>query len=249
MGAWGTGLFQDDTACDIRDDYKDHLGNGLSGTEATARILAEFKSLLADPAESSVVWFALAAVQWRHGRLEAETRERALELIDSGADLTRWQPGSRDFAKRQAVLGKLRLQITSPQPAAKTVRKRVLESCDWPVGAVISYRLISGNLAILRVIGYHTDKGGTSPICELLDWTGTEIPSQETLRSAKVREGDTGYRHSIQRFMIFRLNKSAAKRIVRLDFTLEPFHKPVCPVTATSWKELDDFLKRWFLME
>lgn len=57
---------------------------------------------------------------------------------------------------------KLRIQITSPQPVAKKVRKRVLESCDWPVGAVIAYRLICGNLAILRVIGYHTDKGGIS---------------------------------------------------------------------------------------
>lgn len=45
MGAWGTGLFQDDTACDIREDYKDHLGNGLSGPEAVARILAEYKAL------------------------------------------------------------------------------------------------------------------------------------------------------------------------------------------------------------
>jgi hypothetical protein len=249
MGAWGTGLFQDDTACDIRDDYKGHLGNGLSGPEATARILIEFKSLLDDPAESSVVWFSLSAVQWRHGRLEPETRERALELIDSGADLTRWHPGSRDFAKRRAVLEKLRVQITSPQPVAKKVRKPILESCDWPVGTVISYRLISGNLAILRVIGYHTDKGGTSPICELLDWTGTEVPSQETLRSAKVREGGSGHSPRIHRFMIFRLDKNAAKRIARLDFTLEPFHKPVCPVTATHWKEFDDFLKRWFQME
>ena len=46
MGAWGTGIFQDDTACDIRDDYKDHLGNGLSGSEATERILSEYNELI-----------------------------------------------------------------------------------------------------------------------------------------------------------------------------------------------------------
>jgi len=40
---------------------------------------------------------------------------------------------------------KLRIQITSPQPVAKKERKRVFESCDWPVGAVIAYRLICGN--------------------------------------------------------------------------------------------------------
>ena len=158
-GARGTSLFQDDTAYDIRDDYTDHLGNGLSEQEATSRILTQFESLLADPVESCVVWFALATVQWKHGRLEPETRRRALELIDSGADLTRWQPGSRDFAKRHAVLEKLRTQITSPQPVAKKVRKPILESCDWPIGTVIAYRLISGNLTMIRVIGHRTDKG------------------------------------------------------------------------------------------
>lgn len=249
MGVWGTGIFQDDTASDIRDSYKDLLSNGLTGPEATARILCNFESSLADPDESGVVWLALASTQWRHGRLESGSLENALRVIDSGSDLDRWKHNAKDLATRRAALQKLRLQITSPQPVAKNVRKRILESCDWPVGALISYRLITGNLAILRVIGYHSDKGGTSPICELLDWTGTEMPSQDTLRNAKVREGDTGRFPRIQRFMIFRLDKNAAKRIVRLDFTLEPFHKPVCPVTATRWKEFDDFLKRWFLIE
>jgi hypothetical protein len=249
MGAWGAGIYQDDTACDVRDDYRDHLGDGLTGPEATARILAEYKSSLAEPAESGVVWLALAGAQWRCGRLEADTCQEALRVIDSGTDLVRWQHDARDLARRKEALQKLRAQITSPQPPAKKVRKQILESCDWPVGSVVSYRLISGNLAMLRVIGYHTDKGGTSPVCELLDWTGTEVPSQETLRSTNVRESNPADKHKIHRFMIFKLDKNAARRIVLLDFTLEPFHKPVCPITATRWKELDDFLKRWFLIE
>ena len=249
MGAWGTGLYQDDTACDIRDNYTDHLGNGLSEQEATSRILTQFESLLADPVESCVVWFALAAVQWKHGRLKPETCRRALELIDSGADLTRWQPGSRDFAKRRAGLEKLRTQITSPQPVAKKVRKPLLESCDWPVGTVIAYRLSSGNLAMIRVIGYRTDKGGTSPICELLDWSGTDVPTEECLRSAEVKESDPNKNHKIRRFTLFRLDKNAAKRIGRLDFILEPSNKPNPPITGVLWRDMDNFLKRWFLME
>ena len=35
MAAWGTALFSDDTACDVRDAYVDLLGDGLSGPEAT----------------------------------------------------------------------------------------------------------------------------------------------------------------------------------------------------------------------
>jgi hypothetical protein len=216
MGAWGTGIFQDDTACDIRDDYKDHLGNGLSGPPP-------------------------------RGRLDETTLEQALRVVDSGADLIRWAE-SPDLAKRRTILEKLRAEITSPQPAKKKVRKQVRSCCDWPVGAVIAYRLISGNLAILRVIGYHTDKGGTAPVGELLDWTGTELPSRETLQSAEIKEGEA-FRQKIHRLLLFGLNKDAAKRIVSLDFTLEPFHEPICPQTVVRWKDLGQFLKKWFQLE
>ncbi len=249
MGVWGSGLFQDDTACDIRDDYGRYLGDSLSASEAKERILAEYESSLADPHDAGVVWLALASAQWRHGQMDADTLERALQIVDSGSDLERWKPGTPDFAKRKRVLEKLRLQITAPQPAARKVRKQVLATCDWPVGAVIAYRLISGNLVILRVIGFHTDKGGTSPVCELLDWAGTEPPSEETLRSTKVKESNPEDRHKIHRLMLLRLDKNAAKRIVRLDFMLEPFHQPICPQSAVLWKQLDVFLKRWFQLE
>ncbi len=248
MGAWGTGLFQDDTACDIRDDYKDHLGNGLSGPEATARILTEYKTSLDDPHEASVVWLALAAAQWRHGRLEPAILANALDVIDSGSDLRRWTPGTPDFAKRRKVLEKVRVQITSPQPDAKKVRRRVLATCEWAVGTLIAYRLNSGNLAVLRVIGFHKDKGGVFPICELLDWTGAETPTEEMLRSAQVKEGEV-FRHKIHRVILLGFNKDAARRIVLLDFTLAPFHKPICPQTLVQWKEMDDRLKSWFQME
>jgi hypothetical protein len=89
MGAWGTGIFQDDTSCDIRDDYNGSLGDGLSGPQATARVLSAHKTSLADPSESGVVWLALASVQWRHGRLESETLQKALSVIDSQSDLKR----------------------------------------------------------------------------------------------------------------------------------------------------------------
>ena len=62
MGVWGTGIFQDDTACDIRDNYRDYLGEGLSGPAATARILREFIGSDSDSGDSGVVWLALAAV-------------------------------------------------------------------------------------------------------------------------------------------------------------------------------------------
>ena len=38
MGTWGTGLYQDDTTCDIKEDYLDLLKVGMSKEEALKKI-------------------------------------------------------------------------------------------------------------------------------------------------------------------------------------------------------------------
>ena len=56
MGAWGTAVFSDDTACDVRNDYRTYVGDGLSGPDATDRVLTEWSDTLSDPDEGSVFW-------------------------------------------------------------------------------------------------------------------------------------------------------------------------------------------------
>jgi hypothetical protein len=177
MGVWGTGIFSDDTACDVRDRYRDLVGDGLAGQQATDLLLEEFREALDDPEAAPVIWLALAATQWRCGRLEPRVQERALEVIDGGSDMMRWQDAPWLLRKRQTVLADLRETLLSPQPPEKRVRRRFRNTCEWEIGELIGYRLQSGNLAVFRVIGYHVDLGGTSPILELLDWIGGDIPA------------------------------------------------------------------------
>jgi hypothetical protein len=67
MGALGTALFSDDTACDLRDSNVGPVGDGLARPEATKAFMREWSASLNDPDESPVIWLALAAV------LESET--------------------------------------------------------------------------------------------------------------------------------------------------------------------------------
>jgi hypothetical protein len=250
MGAWGTGIFQDDTACDVRDDYRDHIGNGLSGAEARARILESYASSLADPGEAGVIWLALAATQWRCGRLEPETLEKALAVIDSGSDLERWKvASSADYAKRRAALEKLRVQLGSPQPEAKRIRRRVLAECDWQVGELISYALPSGMLALFRVIGLHTDKGGKSPCLELLDWSGETAPSVDEVRLTPIRKGKDRFGTTVTRLLVVGTSKRFDDRLRRLQITLQPEQVKVVPAAVLLWKEVDGKLAEWFNLE
>jgi hypothetical protein len=248
MGAWGTGIFQDDTACDIRDDYRNYLGNGLSGPEAIQKSLASYGSWFSDPDESGVVWFALAATQWKLGRLEPETLNRALQMIESGADLERWRRDRKCFRARQAVLEKFKTQITSPQPPARRVAKRSL--CEWHlgVGDLFAINLLSGRLVTLRVTGTHTDKGGTYPECELLDWIGEKIPVQSLLENIGIKRSRPDKKHTITHLMLVGLSGRSASRIQTLGFQLQPVQKKG-PCGVVHWKYFDKFLKEWFLFE
>ncbi len=248
MGVWGTGIFQDDTACDIRDGYVGHLGEGLSGSEAAARILAGFESSFADPEESCVAWLALAAVQWQHGRLDAGTLEHALDVIDSGADLRRWESGSKDLSARKAALDALRKKIASPQPAEKKVAPRKREECTWKVGDLVAYRLLSGKRIVFCVIGHHRDDGGRYPVCELLDWVGSEIPSAETLEPAGTMRSRPDPRHTVTQIMLVGQNRKFAARVEELGMSLKPSQKSGRSSVVHS-KFLDKFLKDWFLLE
>ncbi|HEY2470596.1 MAG TPA: hypothetical protein VGI45_22570 [Terracidiphilus sp.] len=247
MGVWGTGIFQDDSACDIRDTYRDYLGQGMTGPKATERILADFKSLLADPHETSVVWLALAAVQWKVGRLEPNILAQALQVIDSGSDLNRWNVDAKDCAKRKAVLEKLRVQITSPQSAEKKVARYKLCESHWSEGDLIGYRLLDGRLIIFCVIGHHTDKGGTYPVCELLDWIGEEIPPKDSLRMLEVKRSRPDHKHAITQMMLVGLSQKWSKRLVEIEVRLKPTQKRAGS-SVVHFKYLEQFLKNSFLI-
>ena len=192
MGTWGTGIFSDDLASDIRRRYRDLVGDGFTGQQATKILLEEYREILAGPDGESAFWLALAATQWRCGRLEPMVQAQAIQVIDSGSDLLRWQVAPQLLWKRQAVLKDLRRTPLSPQPPQQKIRKRFRNTCEWQVGEIIAYRLQSGSYALFQVIDYFTDLGGTSPIFEILDWQGQEIPAREVLENVSIKVGKDG---------------------------------------------------------
>src|SRR5437870_3599507 len=116
MRAWGTAIFSDDNAGDLRDDYLDLIGAGVAGPEATGRLLKEWVPDSHDAYYAATFWIALAVTQWKYGRREERVRARALEAIEDGSALKPWR-GGREGRKRRAALDKARRQIESPRRA------------------------------------------------------------------------------------------------------------------------------------
>jgi hypothetical protein len=105
----------------LRDEFRDLIGDGFSAEEATAALVESYRTALGDPDEGQVFWLSLALTQWKTGRLQDQVRDRALSVIESGADLDWWREQGL-ARRREAVLNRFRDQLVAPQrpPEADT---------------------------------------------------------------------------------------------------------------------------------
>lgn len=115
MGAWGTGIFDNDTTCDVRDDFIKYLEEGISAEEATQIILEEYideSNLEEDLEEISLIFIGLAAIQLEKNCLQEQVRINAIELIKLGADLGLWEEAEQiEFEERITVLREFKQKL------------------------------------------------------------------------------------------------------------------------------------------
>ncbi len=205
MGAWGTGLYQDDTTCDIKDEYITYLQIGITNEEATKKVIEENDWCFEDEEEGALLWFALADTQWKYGRLLDEVKEKAIECIDSGVDLEKWkEEDEKLYEKRKKVLEELKKKLNSEQPPEKKVSKMKFFRAHWKVGDILSYQILDeelkdhkwyGKYVLLKVVGTYRSNIGSLPrdiyyneddLLTLYNWIGDKKPDLQLIKSLKI---------------------------------------------------------------
>ena len=161
MGAWGTAIFSDDIAVDTRDAFTDFVAEGLTPPQATDRLIKEFADYLEDEDDAVVFWLSLAATQWKLGRLVAHVRDHAIKIIESEADLRRWEDSSKaEINQRKKHLNKLLAQLFSQPPKSKKIKATAKSSTDFKIGDVADYRLDDHTIVRFCVVNVWGDRGG-----------------------------------------------------------------------------------------
>jgi len=151
------------------------IGEGLSAGEATAALVENYRTAIGDPDEGPVFWLALALTQWKIGRLQDEIRDHALSVIESGADLHRWREQGL-VGGRERVLTRVRDQLLAPPRPLARIPKRIPEETPFRPGDAVAYLHDSAAWLALWCIDLHTDRGGTYPVFELLDFVAESPP-------------------------------------------------------------------------
>lgn len=139
MGFWGKGLYQNDTALDVKDQFEELLRQGNNVEQITEHLIAKSACLLNDPNETVFFWLALADTQWNCGVLVSPVKEKALQCIDKAKNAGFLLLTQLD----QTMLDKLREKLLSPFPLPQMHKQRKLYRCSWSIGDVYAYRLES----------------------------------------------------------------------------------------------------------
>lgn len=188
MGTWGPSLYSDDTTCEVRDEFKAFLEEGMSHEAAAQKIIERFSDLLNDHEIACLVYFALADTLWKHGCLSDEIRLKTIALIDEGGDVRYWERDSPSDAKaRYKCLQKLREKIQSEQPQLKLVKRKPKrppkKQVDAAIGTVFCLPLPSGRLAALKFVGLQLVGKDEVAVFRMLPWVDRSMPTKNTLES------------------------------------------------------------------
>jgi len=172
---------------------------------------------------------------------------KAVNIIDTGAELKRWADDGSLLKKREQCLLRLKAQLLATPPPTKKLPKVLKHETDWEIGELISYQLESGDYLLFRVIGYHNDKGGRFPVCELLDWKGLLLPPENKLPTIPIRVEATPRRFSQFMLSLPKGRKALPKKLRRTGIKIKPAQKPG-GYASFPWKYLDRMLNEIFAL-
>ena len=98
------------------------MKRGKTNEEVTKELINDNEDIISDEDEAPVFWFALADTQWNLGKLLPFVKEKVLEYLKSGTNLTRWEKeaiNKREYKVREKVLQELEQKLMSPMPPEK----------------------------------------------------------------------------------------------------------------------------------
>ena len=204
MGTWGTGLYQDDTTCDVKEDYINLLKIGTEPKEAMEEMIENWEDCIEDVEEGPLFWFALADTQWKYGLLDKKVKKKALQYIEAGTDLERWKEDKKLYERREMVLEKLKEKLNSEQPQGKKIPKLHLSKRIFKTGDIILYQIQNEELkehrwykkyVLLKIVGLEKSGIGIEPIenyynerdiMSLYNWIGNSKPDIKVLSRLKI---------------------------------------------------------------
>lgn len=139
MAIDGVKIIDSDDGYDIYNSIVERYKDGENVDNIIADILDEESNYCTDDFYAEIYWTALAYSLWKIGHLPEDIRNKALRLIEKGADDFWLEIDNNAKSQRQKVLDKLALQLQNDNPGPiKVPKSRVKREPYFKQGDVIS---------------------------------------------------------------------------------------------------------------
>jgi len=149
MGAWSVSVTGNDTAQDLKEEYRVAFYYYSDIKEALNRIDKYVRKGGFDKSDESEwcnYYYSLADFMWRYGILTDEVKNEALRLINSGFGLEIWaDSGQKTLEARKKALQKFKEKIESPQPLKKKISIGTYMNPIFETGDIIAFQLQTAN--------------------------------------------------------------------------------------------------------
>ena len=154
MGTWGTGIYQNDTAADLKADFKDWVGLGWP-TDALAQGLADHAGLDWDEpvveADDAGAWIALADLFHQYALDHPPLFARACGLIEDGTDLAlniEQDLPAADVKRRAKVLAEAQARWAAPHPKPRKAKLLKPEPLLLQTGDLMQYPTMANSARV-----------------------------------------------------------------------------------------------------
>ncbi len=154
MGAWGTGILQNDTTADIWVEFKELYNKGLSLKEIRLKLEKEYKPQ-SDTEYYGEIWTGIAYGQWMCGDVEDYTSKK-LNDATKLKWLTLWADDKKLLEKRVKAISDFIQKIQTPRPSQLKRKKIVVRRSFFKKGDVIGVK-INDNYFIAAIVTDHQD--------------------------------------------------------------------------------------------
>jgi hypothetical protein len=197
MGAWGSGIRQDDLVLDVIGEFEDALKAGKSVAAASEAVALRYRSAVAEPS----YWIALAEMQWTYGTLDASVLERVRDDLASGHSLEQWEDDPPALTRRRAELEKFVKKISQPRPRPARRPTPIVRAPKFRAGDCLSIQLPSGEYgAALVLAATHSTPEYGKNLVGLLDYRSNTPPTLDVFRGRRwrrIRPGTADHRPHI----------------------------------------------------
>lgn len=125
MGFWNVGFWENDTALDVKEDFKKYYKFGADDNEAIEYVIKKTIPIN-DKWDGPIVLMVLAYELWKCGRLTDEWINRAKEAAKKDLENWKTETDKETFMLRKTVLDEFIMTISKPQCCPKVIKRSAI---------------------------------------------------------------------------------------------------------------------------